>query len=395
MSLKVGIGFSDGSDAHAVGVNACQDAFRKIKGETPIFGLVFTSSDYEQEKAIEGVQSILKGVPLLGASSADGIICEGINIKNSITVVLVSGKDVFFSSAMKRLDSKEKIDSVESIGQKLIRELGGKPELSLIFTDILSETPQHKLASELQSVTGSMVFGGASADSFDFKNTFQYFKNSVHSNSAVFGSIKGNFKFGMGMDHGMLPAGMPRVVTKSKDVNLYHIDDKPAVTMYGEYFGYKDLQRFTAEPIAKMSISYPLGFRWEIGGSVINIRAPIYLKSDGSFVCTDSVPEGSNVQIMIGDKEEAQKSAQRAANKAQNMLGEEEKASLALVISGAGRKYLYGNSIDDEVKEIKKVVGESVPVVGFYSYGNICASGADGHKEEVFQDNSVSVCLLK
>ena len=395
MSLKVGIGFSDGSDAHAVGVNACQEAFRKMAGETPIFGLVFVSSGYEHEKAIEGIQSVLKGVPLLGSSSADGIICEGINIKKSIVVVLLSGKDIFFSSSVKELDTEAQGETIESICERIIRELGGKPDLTLMFTDILSKFPQHRLVRDIQKLTGSMVFGGASADSFQFKKTFQYFKNSVRSGSAVFGSIKGSFKFGLGMDHGMLPVGMPRTITKSEGVHLYHINDKPAITMYGEYFGYKDLQGFIAEPIAKMATSYPLGFRWEIGESHINIRAPLYLESDGSFICNDSVPEGASVQIMIGDKGEAQKSVQRASHKAMSMLGENEVASLAVMISGAGRKYLYGNNIDDEVKEVKRIVGHSVPVVGFYSYGNICAPDFSISDSDLFQDNSVSVCLLK
>ncbi|MGM0482603.1 MAG: FIST signal transduction protein [Patescibacteria group bacterium] len=394
MSLNIGIGFSDGSDAHAVGVNACQDAFRKIKGSHPIFGMVFISSNYDHKKAIDGIRSVLKGVPILGASSAEGIVCGSANTKRSIIVILISGKDVFFSSYLKGLGSEVKKED-RKIGEKLTRELGGKPDLSFMFTDVLSGFEQHKLVNSLYNSTGAPVFGGGTADGLEFKRTFQYFKDKVETNSAIFGSMKGDFNYGIGMDHGMLPAGIPRSVTKSKGVSVYHINGKPAVTMYGEYFGYKDLQRFTAEPLAKMSVSYPLGFRWDIiEDEHITIRAPLFLRSDGSLICTDHIPEGSNVQLMIGDKEEAQKSVRRAAKKAQTMLGEEERASVAILVSSAGRKYLYGNSMDDEVKDIRSIVGD-VPVVGFYSYGSICASEDSLSEHSVFQDNSVAICLLK
>lgn len=396
MSLSIGIGFSDGSDPYAVGVNACQDAFRKIKGVPPLFGIVFISSNYDHKKAIDGIDSVLKGVPILGASSAEGIICGSINTKRSILVILVGGRDVFFSSYLKELTASDLGKGDKDIAEKLTRELGGKPDFSFMFTDVLSGIEQHKLINNLYESIGTPVFGGGAADGLEFKRTFQYFKSDVRSNSAVFASMKGDFKYGIGMDHGMLPAGIPRTVTKSEGVNVYHINGKPAVTMYGEYFGYKDLQRFTAEPLAKMSVSYPLGFRQDIiENEYITIRAPLFLRSDGSLICTDHIPEGSNVQLMIGDKEEAQKSVRRAAKKAQAMLGEKEKASVAILVSSAGRKYLYGNSVDDEVKDIKSIVGESVPVAGFYSYGSISASEEKYSEHSVFQDNSVAICLLK
>ncbi len=395
MSLKIGIGFSDGKDAYAVGVNACQDALRKVETDRPLFGLVFVASSYDHKKTIEGIQSVLKGVPLVGASSAGEIVHGSIVNKNSVIVVLLGGEDLFFATCSEELEESLSLETVgKKIGERLVREIGAKPDLSFMFTDVMSGVEQHKLVADVLESTGAPVFGGGSADGFDFKRTFQYFKDKVIFKSAVFASIKGDFKFGMGTGHGMLPVGMPRVVTKSEGVHVYNIDNKPAVSLYGEYFGYKDLQRFTTEPIGKLSLSYPLGYRWDIGDKNMIIRAPLFLKSNGSLVCTDNIPEGSDVQIMISDREEALRSVREATQKARIMLGEEEKPAIAIVISSAGRQYSYGSNLDDEVKEVEKGLGSRIPVVGFYSYGSICAPNKQG-PESVFQDNSVSVCLLK
>ncbi len=395
MALKIGIGFSDGKDAYAVGVNACQDALRKVGTDNPFFALVFVASAYDHKKTIEGIQSVLKGVPLVGASSAGEIVHGSIVNKNSVIVVLLGGEGLFFATHSEELKEISSFSAVgKEIGDKLIREMGTKPDLTFMFTDVLSGVEQHELISHIMEATGAPVFGGGSADRFDFKRTFQYFKDRVTFKNAALASIKGDFKFGMGMDHGMLPVGMPRVVTSSDGVHVHRIDDKPAVSLYGEYFGYKDLQRFTAEPIGKLSLSYPLGYRYDIGDKEMFIRAPVFLRSNGSLVCADNIPVGSNVQIMISDREEALRSVRHATQKARVMLGEDEKASIALVISSAGRKYSYGSNLDDEVKEVEKNLGSRIPVVGFYSYGSICAT-ADRNKESFFQDNSVSVCLLK
>lgn len=396
MSLLIGIGFSDGKDAYTVGANACQDALRKTNVNTPLFGLVFVSSIYDHKKVIDGIRSVSKDIPLIGASSAGEIVHGNIIDKNSVIVVFLGGGNVFFSSFLQKLDSSASLDPLgKKIGQSLIREIGAKPDLSFMFTDVLSGIEQHKLVNSVFKTLGTPVFGGASADDFYFKRTFQYFKEKVVYENVAMASMKGDFKYGLGMDHGMLPVGMPRLVTRSEGVNVYEIGGKPAVSLYGEYFGYKDLQRFTAEPIGNLSLSYPLGYRWDMSDEEIIIRSPLFLKSDGSLVCTDSIPQGSNVQIMISDKEEALHSVHRATKKAQAMIGDNEKASLALVISSAGRKYSYGSSIDDEVKEVERCLNKKVPVIGFYSYGSINAVTKDSVKEGFFQDNSISVCLLK
>ena len=395
MSLNVGVGFSDGNDSYAVGANACQEALRKLDGVNPVFGLIFTSSVYDHKKVIEGIRSVLRSTPLLGASSAGEIVHGTVINKNSVIVVLIGGKELFFSSFLKKLDPSLSLETTgEEIGGSLKKEMGIKPDISFMFTDVLSGIEQHKLVNSVLKSTGSTVFGGASADCFNFKETYQYFKDEVFSGSAVIASINGDLKYGVGMDHGMLPAGMPRVVTRSEGVNVYEIDGKPAVTLYGEYFGYKDLQRFTAEPIGGLSLSYPLGFRWKISDENIIVRAPLFLKSDGSLVCTDSIPEGSNLQIMIGDREESLKSVRRALKVAKEDLGEEN-PSLAILVSSAGRKYSYGSNIEDEVGEVEKTLGKKVPIVGFYGYGSICASDKRKDNIGVFQDNAVSICLLK
>ena len=120
MSLKVGVGFSDGSDSYTVGANACQDAVKKLGKDNPVFGFVFTSSKYDHKKVINGIRSVLKSTPLIGTSSAGEIVHGNIINKNSVVIVLVRGEDMFFSSYLKRLDPSL---SLELAGKEISKSL--------------------------------------------------------------------------------------------------------------------------------------------------------------------------------------------------------------------------------------------------------------------------------
>lgn len=45
---------------------------------------------------------------------------------------------------------------------------------------------------------------------------------------------------------------------------------------------------------------------------------------------------------------------------------------LALLISCIGRKLVLKERTDEELEAVSKVIGQRVPMIGFYSYGEIC-----------------------
>lgn len=395
MSLVIGIGFSSSVDSYTVGVNSCQEALSQLKDSNPLFGLIFVSGEYDHRKIINGISSVLKGVPLAGTSAAGLIYEGGIITGKGVLIVLFEGSNILVSSHADVLDTSSGYRLGEEAGKRVVRELGGKPDVSFVFTDVLSGAQQHKILKGLSETTTSPIFGGGSADLMEFKKTFQYLENKVTFGSIAFSCLKGDIKCGLSMDHGLSPVGTPQFVTKSKGVKVLKINDRPAVSLYEKYFGYKDLQEYTTKPIGKLSASYPLGFRKKIYEQELIVRSSLFLKSDGSFVCSDSIPENSIVQIMMGDRDEALEGVLKVTQKALAMLGEKESPKIAIISSGAGRRYFYGGDAEDEVREVQRALGSTVPVVGFFSYGSICSLGVEKEDESVFQDNSISICLLK
>jgi hypothetical protein len=217
----------------------------------------------------------------------------------------------------------------------------------------------------------------------------------VHTGTVVALGMKGNIKMGIGIKHGWTPIGIPRKVTKSKGAILYELDGRPAINIYEEYFG--DLaNEIKTEKLAKLAITYPLGMRIE-GHDEMLIRDALTVDNDGSITCTAEIPEGSEIQLMIGSHEEAIKVANEAAKKA---IGDLEGSSVkaVLVFSSIARWKLFGDRAGEEIVAIKEAVGSDTPLVGFYTYGEEAPLGGVSKNIKscysTFHNETVLICAF-
>ena len=126
-----------------------------------------------------------------------------------------------------------------------------------------------------------------------------------------------------------------------------------------------------------MAITYPLGIKVpEIEEYLI--RDPITVNEDGSITCAAEIPEGSEIRLMIGSKEKAVEAAQEAAHK---MMKEFEvdktKPKFMLMFNCIAREKLFGQKAIDEIQAVMKIVGEDVPLLGFYTYGEQAPIGGE------------------
>src|SRR3989344_6934588 len=99
MSLQVSVGINEGDDAHAVGANACQDAFSKLGSPDADLAIVFSSVKYDQEKMLAGVRSVSKNALLVGSSTAGEITTQGPSRKSSVAVMLIKSPEIKFYAA--------------------------------------------------------------------------------------------------------------------------------------------------------------------------------------------------------------------------------------------------------------------------------------------------------
>lgn len=396
MSLKAGVGVSIGWDAHAVAANACQDAIEHLGESNADLCIVFSSVKYDQTKVIEGVRSVSGNALVVGCSTAGEIATNGPVKENSVTIMAIqSDKIKFFGGVGEniaggpRAAGKKAADEVKKAAQT---ELGA----FIMLPDVLVGNGADIVRGVLDSLGEHFpVVGGAAGDDFAFKKTYQYLNDKLYTGAVVGLGLAGDFKMGIGVKHGWVPIGIPRVVTKSSGSVVHELDGKPAIQVYDEYFGEEALE-LRDETLAKLAITYPLGMKVQ-GSDEMLIRDPLTVDANGSITCAAEIPEGAEIQLMVGSREEAVKVAKEAAEKAIEQLdGVSPKA--VIVFNCIARNKLFGERSGEEIAAIKQAIGDNVPLIGFYTYGEQAPLGGEVKNinkcNPAFHNETVVICVL-
>ncbi|MDO8537174.1 MAG: FIST C-terminal domain-containing protein, partial [bacterium] len=220
------------------------------------------------------------------------------------------------------------------------------------------------------------VVGGAAGDDFLFEKTYQYRDGEVTSGAVAGVGLGGNFSMGIGVRHGWMPIGVPMKVTKSKGAVVFELDNRPAVSIYEDYFGAK-AEELRKEPLARLAITYPLGIKIPDLDEYL-IRDPITVDANGAITCAAEIPEGSEVRLMIGSKEKAIEAAEDAARKLMaDFEADHAKPKFVLMFNCIAREKLFGQKANDEIQAVTSIIGKDVPLLGFYTYGEQAPMGGE------------------
>ncbi len=386
MSLNSSVGVGYGEDSFLAGASACQDAIGRLEGGIkPDALIVFSSSKYNQEEMLKGVRSVSGETLLVGSSTAGEISTEGPVGRSSVVVMALASAEVKFYAAVGTPVSKGPHMAGKSVAEEVKKQAGGDLKTFIMLPDVLNGNGAEIVRGVLDALGEHFpVVGGASGDDFQFKKTFQYLNDTVHTDSVVGLGLTGDFKIGIGVKHGWIPVGTPMKVTKSEGGVLHEVNNKPAITIYEDYFGEEEASVLKTETLAKLAITYPLGLKVE-GNDELLIRDPLTVDQNGSITCAAEIPEGAEVRLMIGSIEDAIKVAKLAATNALEQL-EGSKPKAVIVFNCIARNKLFGTRSGEEITAIQEVLGRDVPLIGFYTYGE--QAPMNGEVKNINQCNS-------
>lgn len=400
--FKAGVGIGEGSDDYAVGVmavsNALQKLHEKAEGAAPTLAIVFASTKYSHDVIQKGMQSVIgEAVPIVGASTAGEITQDGPTNRESVVVMLVASDTIHFTAARSEGIAEHSHESGKMLAEQLKAASVEELKLVTMFADGLKGNGSAIIRGILEVLgDGFTVVGGSAGDDGKFVQTFQFLNGEATSDSVVGLGISGNLTYAIGVNHGWSPVGAPRIVTDAEGAKVKTVDGLPAFNLYKDYLG-DEADNLKTHTLGEVALSYPLGMYDEKSGEML-LRAPFAVDEDGAIVCGGEVPVGTKVQLMMGTKEDAVIAAKKAAETAQNALG--KKASMALIFSCHVRNTLFANSeaAKGEVNAIKEVIGDDVPLVGFYTYAEQAPVGGTAHNikkcDPEFHNETVVLVLL-
>jgi len=396
--MKSSVGVSFGDDSYAVGVNACQDAIDHLGDKNPDLLIVFSSVKYDQEKMLAGVRSVAPNTLLVGSSTSGEIVTAGPLKERSVAVMAIKSPEIKYFTGVGENIAKDAREAGKWAADKVKKHAdGAELKAFVMLPDVLAGNGADIVRGVLDSLGPNFpVVGGASGDDFAFKKTYQYVNDKVYSGAVVGLGLAGNFKIGIGVKHGWIPVGEPMKVTKSSGAVIHEINGSPAVKIYEDYFGQEEAKILRTEALAKLAITYPLGMKVS-GSDELLIRDPIAVDEHGSITCAAEIPEGSEVRLMIGSREEAVKVAKIAAEEAVAQLdGSAPKA--VIVFNCIARNKLFGDKSGEEISAIQEAVGNQVPLIGFYTYGEQAPLGGEVKNIEkcnsAFHNETVVICVL-
>ena len=390
MSIFAGVGRMLGEDAQEVGRVAAQKALDQLASKTDLevgLVLVFASSKYDQAALLAGVRSV-SAAPLVGSSTAGEITADGPSEQTAV-VMMLAGEEVVFTVG--RSDQILKDDSHQA-GREMARRLQeANRDISslVIFPDVLVGNGADVVRG-IQSVFGKTfpIVGGASGDDQAFRQTYQYYQDQVLSQSVVAVGISGNYRFGVGVRHGWIPIGLPMKVTRSDGAVVHEIDEKPAVEIYKDYFGESNTKKLEGDKAVytnKSVLTYPFGIT-EQGQSETLIRFATDVSPEGSITCAAEIPQGSEIRMMIGNKDKAIEASQIAALQSQEGLESNQSIGAAIMFNCIARHNLFGEDANQEIQAVREVLGNDVPLIGFYTYGE--QAPVDGVTRDIKQCES-------
>jgi hypothetical protein len=393
MATITGIGVSTKLDSFAAGKEAANEAYSQIGKTYPDIVLVFISTIFNNRTVIKGIRSIINEATLItGCSTASSITSLG-SFKNSVTVCAIKSDSISFSCGIGtevrknprlagREAARQALDSRETTRQAYIIL---SDSLNVNSTDILRGS---------QEIMGTKfpIIGGSASDNLQFQRTYQYFNNTIYTDSIIGILISGNIKIGTGKAHGWHPIGKPHKITKSEFNIIKEIEDRNAIELYKEYMG-KGLDELKLGGIAKLGLSYPLGIPLEEKEEYL-IRIPLEILDDKNLMLSAEINEAEDINLMMGDKKSALEAAKKACREALENI-EKSNIKFAIVFSDIGRLHLFKNEPQSETEIIKEILGEDIPFFGCYTLGEYAPiNSAEDTGQSYSQSHIISVTVF-
>jgi hypothetical protein len=365
MAIISSVGTAQALDGREAGLQATHQALNRLGANAPGLAVVIASHQYQPREVLNGVSSLLGDTPMIGFSSPAGLTREG-HHPHSVVVALLSGD---FQAETLWLPGYSQ--SGRETAAKIVQHASARVERQsvLFFADGFNgDAEQFCNALPLAlEVTGALSSGDLHTG-----NTYQMIGTQTGAGGMTAALLRGNLHVGVGADHGWDPVGNQFRVTRSRGFWLRTLDGRPASEAYASLFGYP-ARDWAFPPLSYLARLYPLGMEQNDG---IVVRAPIRVEADGSFRMNAVIRDGIDAFLLVGSRASCERAAKTAAQHALLKLGN-AKPRLALVLVDVAWQMLLKAQPGAEIAAVQEILGESVPIAGGYTLGQVVTPDDD------------------
>ncbi len=370
--LTVGVGRSSNRDSFSAGQEAASEALSK-HGKNPKVLIVFGAMHFDHRQLLAGVTSVSGDMPMLGGTTAGEISTAGFSTQSVVIMALGSDKLDFSTGIGKHMSQGEAACGVALVDDIRSRS-SFRDALSLLIFPNGMGGDGVKVIEGIHSVlgTGFEIVGGYMGDDERFQHTFQYYNGKVYDDAmpGLLISGKAGFRTGIGVRSGFESIGNRFHCTDSEGNVVKEFDGERALDFYTECLGEERSER-----IPGIFLEYPFGLIDEkasiAGEEYFQLRCGLSADHEkGSISLAASIPEGSAITLTTASRGEIINGAKLAAEQAKASLRGARPQAI-LMFSCVGRKLVLGRRTREEISAVKETLGKDVPLIGFYTYGEI------------------------
>jgi len=393
MPTQIGIGFSQKADS----AEAAQEASVFVKAQMknrPNLIIVFCTIHYDPKIFVSTIAEVLGKCRIVGSSCA-GVILSNKMPKQGLAILGLNSEDILFETGAIAYDQSQDYPTAGvNLAKEIISAFGHHRRQALIaFTDGLSQN-NSLIIRGMQEVIGRgfPIIGAGSCDDYRFQKSFLIFNERVLTQAVTGILLGGHLTISLGSEHGFRPLGKPRTIDEAQGHIIKTISGKKASHLYDEFLG-GEAKTLQSSTLGQTAVLYPLGIYIEDEHQYL-LRNALRILEDGSIVCQDVVPAGGEVHLMIGNRDSCKQAAQKAASQVKKaLLGKQPQ--LILVFESLVRQKVLGRAACEEIKIIKNILGENVPLVGIYCYGEIAPFQSLENIQKIhFQNESIVILAI-
>jgi hypothetical protein len=313
---------------------------------------------------------------IIGCSTAGELTADGMADGS----LVITG--IHFEHTRARVASFEFGHAADSVaaGRQLAHRLGEEKPTAVFVLGPGVDINGTALLAGLRETLGAEVpiSGGLAGDAGRFERSWVVTREGESSRRVAALALYGQRLIaGYGSVGGWRPFGPRRRVTRAEGNVLFELDGQPALDLYKRYLG----EHAGALPASGLLFPFAMVRENGDGGGE---AAPELIRTilgidaaRGALILAGDVSDATHLQLMHASTDALVDGAHSAAENAFALHGGQRRPDVALLVSCVGRKLVMGGRTDEEIEAVAHVLGDRVPLAGFYSNGEI-APGVTG-----------------
>jgi hypothetical protein len=376
MKTWVGVGISHHRNPKVAGQEAAIKALKQAGIHAPDFVFLFASVGYDQQIVLDTVRQETNHAPLVGCSGAGVIAIDEADESNfSVGVMVFQSDELRFCHGVATGLKQDAALVGGAVGKAIQAQRQPDTLAMFLLADGITFNFDRFIAelnTYLDPAQFLPIFGGAAGGNLVLHHTYQYCDSQVVSNGVVWALLSGKGKLAWALNHGCIPIGCERKVTRCDGNTLYEIDNQPVLEVLKEYLLPEEINDNWQKVVNNLCLGFKAPGHLQSYDEYL-IRFMI-TKDEGTGAITlpCEVTAGTSIWMTRRDYEKIAHGISTIAQEIKDQIGDQApKFVLQFDCTGRGKSAFREQQKMQLLHQLQQSVGAAIPWLGFYTYGEI------------------------